>query len=397
MVNRLDLPLTSLGLVPRQFEIDTELALARRSAGLDDFGDAHFLAPLGKLLEAYNLDARLTLIGRLAVRTYLQQLLTNRLYLQEDRKRHPAIEEEEIERPIFVLGLPRTGSTLLFELLAQDTALRTPLSWQVMFPSRQQGLERIRQRRSAHALGMLDWLSPGFRSIHPLGAMLPQECIAIQTHSFRSIQFHTSHRVTSYHHWLLEQCNWDQGYLEHRQFLQHLAHQIPQPNHRWLLKAPGHLFSLAALLKCYPDAQFIQTHRDPTEVVSSIASLSLKLRRAFCTQVDPHEIGREWAEAWAVGLQRTLDIRRENRSLDKAIVDLGFEDLMQHPIDCIKTIYRKLDRPLSAKILSRMQDYLATHPRNRFGVHAHALEDFGLDPRREHHRFEDYIKQHQDC
>lgn len=390
--NRLDGSLTALNLVPRDFTVAEELALASRTAGLDDFGDEHFLAPLGRLLEAYNQDAALNLIGRLSVRTYLQQLLTSRLYLQADRERHPGTAAEKISRPLFIIGLPRTGSTLLFELLAQDASLRTAASWQVMFPSDKQGSVASRQKRAQRTLGVVDWISPGFRRIHQLGALLPQECIAIQTHSFRSIQFHTSHRVTGYHHWMLQEGDWEPAYREHRQFLQQLAHQFPLPGRNWLLKAPGHLFSLDALLKTYPDAQLIQTHRDPTEVVPSIANLTLELRRAFSNRVDAHETGREWAEAWNLGLMKTLQARRRDPSLDQAIVDLMFEDFMRDPLACVRDIYRQLDRPLEAATLELMQAYLAAHPRNRFGAHEYALEDFGLSREEELRRFDYYIR-----
>lgn len=364
---------------------------ASQRTGLTDFGPDDFIEPLEILTHAYAEEAKLNFVGLVSARTYLLRLLTNRLLMERDRALHGEIARQKITAPVYILGLPRTGSTLLFELLATDLRLRAPLSWEVMLPSPPPvpGDDGGRVRRARRLLAWVDRIAPEFRQIHPVGAELPQECIAISAQAFRSIQFHTTNYVPSYQAWL-DTADLEPAYRYHRRMLQHL--QARTPTERWLLKAPGHLFGPQALLATYPDARFIQTHRDPLTVLASIASHCASLRQAFSEEVDLREIGAEWSRLWALGLERTLEFRRANPGLEERFLDVRYAEFTADPFAVLERIYTHLDLDFTPETRARMQAYLERHRQARFGRHRYRLEDYGLDPEREWARFAAYAE-----
>ena len=383
--------LAGLGLQPVNFEEPSILDEARQQTGLHDFGGDEFREPLRRLLCAYEREARLTLLGRIAARADTIALLANRLRVAEDRRRHPGIAEQSIRRPLFIVGLPRTGSTMLHHLLAQDPASRTALAWEVMMPSPPP--ERLRYEtdvRIAHAhreLRWLDRLAPAFKAIHPLHAQLPLECLAITSYSFLSQRFHTMYRVPTYQEWLLGQ-DARPAYELHRRFLQHL--QWRTPAERWVLKAPSHVFTIDALLDTYPDARIVQTHRDPVTVLASVASLTAVLRSAFSDHVDLAEIGLEVTRHWADGLERVMHVRRGGHIPADHLLDLNYHALVDDPLAAVRRIYDQFDLPLTAVAAERMRRYLAGHPRDKHGQHEYSLASFGLDPDDLTHHFKAY-------
>src|SRR5947207_1646073 len=172
---------------------------ARSRSGLDDFGPGDFFEPLSRLLESCQREARLNLIGRIALRSDLIRTLTNRLLVERDRESDPEIQSEKIIQPFFIVGLPRSGTTLLHTLLAADPAHRAPLVWEVMTPSPPtRDNEQRRIQRATQSCNCLNWLAPTFRHVHAVGAELPQECVGLMTPSFMSDQFDTMYYVPSY-------------------------------------------------------------------------------------------------------------------------------------------------------------------------------------------------------
>ena len=224
------------------------LDAARRETGIASFGDESFREPLRLFLRALQHEGRLTLLGRIAARADITGLLATRLRLEADRKRYPGIADEVIRRPLFVVGLPRTGSTLLHHLLAQDPGGRVARAWEVMEPSPPPERARYetdaRIGRAARRLAWFDRIAPEFKRIHPLGAELPLECIAIMSASFVSPRFHTTYHVPSYQTWLAG-ADLQPAYDFHRRFLQHLQWRAPAGH--WVLKAPSHVFGFEPL------------------------------------------------------------------------------------------------------------------------------------------------------
>jgi len=372
---------------------DHLVTAACRRTGLEDFGDTEFRPALRELLASCEQEADLNLVGRLAARSDAARILRNRLRLQADRRRHPEIAAEIIRRPLVVVGLPRSGTTLLHRLLAQDPANRVPLTWEAMLPSPPP--ERATyptDRRIEFAERQVGWflrIAPHFQRIHPVGARLAEECVMLMSHSFASYQFDTMYRLPSYQSWLERQDLHD-AYRVHRQLLQHLQWRCP--GERWVLKAPNHLFALPTLAETYPDLNLIWTHRAPAEVIPSLSSLYTELRRVFSDSVDPRQTGPEVTRVWADGLARGLT------ALDRGVVPAGrvfhvrYTEIAADPVGTVRRIYQHYDLPFSAAFEARLRDFLQEFPRGRFGRHDYSLPEFGLDAEEERARYRGYCE-----
>ena len=387
-LNRGDRVLRGLGRNPPELDPDLLLRNARRNTGLTDVGVQGLLGPMQRLVEALEREAQLTPLGRVMVRRHLVNLLETALLLQRDRS--SAVENQRITAPAFIIGLPRTGTTLLYNLLAQDPVTRVPLTWEAMFPAgypeSPSVLRRTKWKASAR-LAMANLIAPDFRRIHPLGFDRPEECVALMAPGFTSALFHTLYRVPSYQDWF-ESARQTPGFEMHIRVLQQL--QFRRGTRRWVLKGPAHLFSLEALLHRYPDARLIQTHRDPLRAIPSIASLNATLRRAFSSQVNPVEIGRDCARRWHGALERFLR-RRDSLPPDR-IVDVAYAELTASPIAAVERVYDHLGWPYPATARATMEDYLIENSRDAHGVHRYSLPAFGLDAGQERQRFSRYCE-----
>ncbi len=382
--------LGALGLRPVRLDVDSLLEAASRRTGLDDFGAAGFREGLATLVESWERDAALSLLGRLIARRDGLALLENRLRMEHEHRRHPEIARGELAAPLFVVGLPRTGTSLLHELLALDPASRAPLTWEVQKvwpPPTRAGFETDpRIAEVDRQLAGVDRLLPDFKRMHPMGARLPQECAVLTGHDFASMVFHTSYRVPGYQAWL-ERLDWRPVYASHRRQLQYLQWRCPAE--RWVLKSPQHLWTLDALFEVYPDACVVQTHRDPLRVLASLVSLIATLRSMASERVDPFEIGADWSKRLAEGLQTAMDVR-ERRGESGAVLDLHYAELVADPLASVARIYSHFGMELSAEAESRMRAFLADNPKHKHGAHRYGLADAGLDAEVEGRRFAGY-------
>lgn len=364
---------------------------SRERTGLDDFGDSGFLKPLSILMQSFEKDADLNLVGRICVHSEILRMLCNRLRMVEDRKLHPDICDEQIRRPLFITGLPRSGSTFLHGLLAQDPSCRTPQIWEVMCPSpppesaSYDSDPRIMQTEKQ--LKWLDILMPEFEKFHLIGARYPQECIAITDHSFMSYVFETMYQVSSYRIWHDDQDK-RPAYEFHRLFLQHLQWRCPGTH--WVLKAPSHLMALEALLTVYPDADIVITHRDPLKVLPSCASLSKVLRQPFTNRLDRDALRSDVNLRWEGGARLAMQLREENQALRGRFHDVLYPDLKKDPMAIVRRIYQYFDRELTPDAEAAMQRFVAENPKNKNGEHRYSLEEFGFDRDTERRRFQFY-------
>jgi hypothetical protein len=369
----------------------TLLEKACKRTGLDDFGDASFLEAFQVLLQAYKTEAEFNFIGRVCVHSDTVRTLANRLRLVADRQRYPAIADEVIRRPLFITGLPRSGTTFLHALLAQDPDHRAPQVWEVMHPSPPpEAASYARDRRittTARELKWIDLLMPNFKTVHLIGARLPQECIAITSHDFRSYTFESMYRVPSYRAWHDLQDKHPEYEFHHR-FLQHL--QWRTPGKRWVLKAPSHLLALDGLLKVYPDAGIILTHRDPLKVLPSCASFTEVLRRAFSDCVDKVSLAQEVRQRWEEGAGLAVKYR-QMPGLQKQFFDVRYSDLIRNPMSMVQRLYEHFDLELTSAAEGAMQQFLQANPKNKGGVHRYSLEEFGLNLAKERGRFQFYL------
>ena len=362
---------------------------AKRRCGFDDFGGGDFFEAISRLLESCHRESRLNLIGKIALRSDLLRTLCSRLLMEEDRQIYPGIARQEIREPLFIVGLPRSGTTVLHTLLAADPEHRVPLTWEVMTPSPPTGdHEQQRIQRATQSCNYLDWLAPTFRHVHAVGAELPQECVGLMTPSFMSDQFDTMYYVPSYRAWFFRQ-DLLPAYEYHRRFLQHL--QFRRSARRWVLKAPTHMSALPTLLSVYPDALFVQTHRQPLEAMASVSSLITILRRVFSDAVDPLVVCRDAVQYWS----QTLDtfLQERDRLPRKRICDLDFLEIRRDPIAAVRRIYKHFGWLLSPETEQRMRVVLARQSREQYGNHRYDLSQFGFDPAEGARAFAAYCEQ----
>ena len=387
LVNTLVSGLSSSNMLPSSLGRDDLVRTAIRYAKSEDFGGDDWKEPLSLLLEGYESSANLTELGRVVARRLVLGMLTNRL--RTVRKFQASAALPEVEKPIFILGLPRTGSTLLHELLDVHPDLQTPKLWQADSVPEENWTDWLRIFKSFLRSKLVDVISPGFKSIHRLGALLPHECVTIQGLSFRSMQFHAIHRVDAYHEWL-SNCDWKPAYHWHERYLRILARE--NPGRRWLLKAPGHMLGMSALCEQYPDAKFIQLHRRPSEVIPSMASLYASLRTGSSNRVDFEELGKSLVEEWRVGLTRVLDLRGSDSMVDQSCLDIDYQEMTGDPLTVVEKIIEFLELPLDPDTRFKMREYLLRNRKGRHGSHRYSPEFFGLSVEGIDNAFADYIK-----
>jgi hypothetical protein len=375
LLNRCGAALERLGLRSTSSSAADLIDMAKHRTGLDDFGGGEFFEPLSRLIESCRREAQLNLVGKMALRSDVVRTLCNRLTMQRDLQLYPDIANQKIHEPLFIVGLPRSGTTLLHTLLSADPAHRAPLTWEVMTPSPPTSAnEKQRIRCAARNLSSLHWLAPTFQRVHALGAELPQECVSLMGPTFMSDQFDTMYNVPSYRGWFLKQ-DLQPAYEYHRRFLQHL--QQRRRAQRWILKAPAHMFAPRTLLSIYPDARFVQTHREPIEAIASVSSLITILRRVFSDDVDPVQIGRDAVDYWSEAL--TTFMRERDQLPGERICDLQYAEIRRDPIDAARRIYEHFGWTMSGEAEERMRAVLANQPPDVNGSHRYHPSQFGLD------------------
>ncbi len=358
----------------RRPNVSMLLSIAERQTGLNDFGDHQFLQSMAFLLESVEQEAKLNALGRCIFFEHVVQLLRNRLYLELDWKLNPSGSLRRIPKPVFITGLPRTGTTLLHALLAQDTEIfAAPLTWEVIYPSAAQGDDHRRIRRTERQLRWFELLVPGLKAIHPVAAELPQECVAIMSHCFMSEEFDTMFDLPGYESWLEEQ-DQHQVYSFHKRFLQHL--RPDRDERRFVLKAPAHLRSIEAILHVYPDAHIVHTYRDPIEVLPSLSNLIVTLKGAFSYNINPYEVGPSAVDYCVRNLRKFF--ASTERLPSTLWTDVAYLDLVRNPMDVVRRIYARLGEHLTPEAEAKMERFLAYKPQGKYGSHVYSLADFGF-------------------
>ena len=382
------------------FEVDAVVAeAARRTEGLDDFGDGPFLEPLALFLESLEREARLNELGRLIARERALLHTVNRLNYVNDGKRFPAIADEQISAPVFIIGFPRTGTTILHDILAQDPDSRAPLTWETMFPSPPPETATFdTDPRIARCAAMLPTPETEterdrqFKAMHPMGATLSQECVVMMGEAMCTPLFHNQFRVPTYEDWVDHDADWSHVYAFHERQLQHL--QWRHHRDRWVLKTGAHMWGLEHLLRTYPDARIVFTHRDPVKSVTSYASLTSLVRSAGSDEVDRFEIAQDWIGRLERVVEHAMTVRDQASYPDATFYDMHFSDFVADQFAVISRIYEAFGLPMTAEGAARMQAFIADNPKGKHGLHLYTPEEYGIDPEVVRRDFAAYIERH---
>ena len=353
------------------------LNAACSATGLNNFGDEHWREPFQILIRSLEDDAELNMMGRLMARNDILIWLKNRLQITELIKKHPEILQEKIEAPMFIVGLPRSGTSILFELLWQDPDVGVPLLWEAMIPCPPpEAASYNSDPRINYVHGIVtQWerVVPEYATMHKMGGRLPAECGLIMANTFLSDHCASLQQATSYGMYYA-QSDLTHVYEYHKLILQIL--QWKNPRKRWLLKAPEHQNNLQTLLKIYPDARIVQTHRDP---IKSMASATSLLGALYWMRSDKDFDASAFediimGEATAKRLEAVIDQRQSGAVPEANIADSRYQDLMDDPISCIHGIYSHFNIKLSEQAAENMQNYLAQKPKGKHGKHDYSVD-----------------------
>jgi len=369
---------------------DQLLAAATAQTGLSDFGDPSFREGLDVLVKALNEEAWLAepAIGRVAAS--LTATLANRLQVEDYLKQHPDLLDAPIERPTFVFGLPRTGTTLAINLLAADPSRRAFLRWEAFATAPPAAKGELRSDPRYHAeqakLDMSLKYVPHISAMHHEDADSSCECQFAMTPTFCSQVYASQYHVPSYNAWFMN-TDYRPAFRYHKRLM-----QLLQQNNKghWTFKNPWHPLYLDALTDIYPDAQLVMTHRDPADVVASACSLVYAVRKLFSDDVDPLAVADVSLETFDAMIERTLAY--EARHGEGSIHHIQYRELTADPISEMRKLYAKFAEPLSDAAVVAMQATLDANPQGKHGKHAYALEDYGLTRDIVYARFADYIE-----
>ncbi|MBK6289310.1 MAG: sulfotransferase [Gammaproteobacteria bacterium] len=349
---------------------------ARRNTGFDDFGSDEWLEGFHIFLQALEDEADLHLLGRLMTRSDILRWLEARLGIEAAYAQHPEIDEEVIDRPVIVTGLARSGTSILFELLARDGQFGSPRNWEIMFPypppetASYETDSRI--ARCEHLVTQWNRVVPTYASMHEMGASIPNECIVAMSCTFLSENLPGQYQIPSYTAWYYRQ---DLGYAYsyYRRMLKVL--QWKNPRRHWLLKAPTHLGNLPVLFRTFADARVVITHRDPLVAQASVTNLLGTL--CWMRSSQPFDAGALESltapEAGAARLDSILELLESGQIPTERVHHLLYARLIEQPLEALHTLYADFGSELEPAARKAMQDYLAQKPRGKFGKHRYSV------------------------
>jgi len=353
-------------------DVDGVVGAAVAQTGLDDFGDDAFREGLEVLLASLRDEARLNARGEAYIYPRIVTALSQRLQVEDWYRRHPEIDDVDIQPPLVGLGLPRTGSTALSVLLAQDPAIRYLRRWESSQPcpppSTVQGPDPRIPADEGNTVGS--------RSHVPTGTHAPMECLELMALDFKSHIFQAFAQIPSYSSWLVDKADLTSTYAYQRRVMRLLS--WGEPARPWRLKSPSHVLSLDALNHVFPDARFVMTHRDVGKVLPSVCALYSTLSTVLTECPDPEAIGAHGCEVWRTALERLIDFR--DRGNEGRFFDLAFDAVQRDPLDEVARLYVELGEDLSEEARRRMQAWWAESSKHRSGPGSYSPATFGLDP-----------------
>lgn len=360
----------------------TLVAEARAVDGLTDLGDDSHVQPLEKLLFSLEHEAQLNQVGTTVLRQRVVDVLATRLRVVEWLKRYPQITEEVISEPLVIVGLPRTGTTMLHRTIAADHRMYAPLWYETRFPCPALDWDPAGEDQrivdgKAEMRAMLD-ANPDLLSVHPMDAMGPDEDIMLLEQSFYSFNIQSFADLPTFDAWIEAQDH-TVGYEYLKlllQFLQWQKKQTGQQAQRWTIKAPHHLHYMDLVFKVFPDARVVQSHRDPLDTIPSLASMILEIWSIYSDVADPCEVGRQWARKFANGMNHTLEVRRSIG--EERFLDLLFTDTVNNPLQEIHKVYDFIGMDFTEEARAEMLQWQDFNRRELRPSHDYSLAQFGF-------------------
>jgi Sulfotransferase family len=370
---------------------DEILANARAETGLTELGDDSILAPFHLLVDSINKDAKLTERGEGAFVRTVTGYIANRLRVEDWLAKHPELLDRPVEKPMFVFGLPRTGTTLTINLLNEDPARRNFLRWEafdsVPPPKPEELHAGPRFQKAQHQIDFSLKHVPHISAIHHEDGDSPCECQFAMSPSFCAQVYDSQYYIPDYHKWFLYEADYRPAFRYQKRLLQLLQ---AETGGQWTLKNPWHPLYLDALNEVFPDAQLVMTHRDPVDVVGSACSLVWNVRVMLASEVDREQLGRDMVETFELMVARQNAFRAKHGR--GAIYDIQYEEQVADPIGTMQRLYAHFGTELTADAEARMRAYMANKPKDRFGKHVYDLADYGLTPDYIRERFGDYCR-----
>ncbi len=364
---------------------------ARDATGLEDFGEDDYHEALGILCRSLDEDATLTPIGQFALQAMITDALQARLRVEDGWRRFPEAADGPTERPLIILGLPRTGTTALHHLIAQDPAFQALEHWLQRTPKprppRAEWDQDPDYRAAVERVNLMFARSPEMRAIHEIEAHLPDECWNTFSQNFSHSSYAANADVRQYAKWWLES-DMTPVYRRHRRTAQLIGHR--EPEKRWLFKDATHLFAPAAMLAVYPDAMIVQTHRDPVRLIPSLCSLCWSARDALNEGTDVPTFGQSTLDLWQHSIF-TMMKAREGRDPSQ-FYDLPFERFVSDPLGAIEDIYAYFDLDYTPAADHSIRRFRADNPKGKHGAHDYTLEQWGLDEDQIIQRFRPYTE-----
>ncbi|CAK8711478.1 hypothetical protein KKHLCK_00470 [Candidatus Electrothrix laxa] len=366
---------------PEEKSEDFLMNNACREVGLYDWGDTDFVIPLRMLLNSCREEGGFNSFGWFYIHSLLTKYLCGRLLIQKQYKQYPQISEEQIKKPLFIISLPRTGTTLLQRLLAQDRSNRSLLYWEGLFPApfSEVSAQKVDSRVQAaeEFLRIRNAVVPNINIMHSVYVRQPEECFLLLDKSFMSPMLHVLFDLPSYYKWLKGQ-DMLPIYHYYKKQLQLLQFMNPHSaQQRWVLKSPFHMFEINSLLKVFPDACIVQIHRSPIQSLSSQCSMLTAIRNNLQENKIMDQLGSEVALFWKDMLGKTIQYRQEYGT--KRFLDINYKDLTKDPVRMMHNIYKQLLGAVPKDtVTERMNKWLSENPKNKHGVHKYSPDNYGL-------------------
>ncbi len=392
-INSVGRLLKKAGMGPFRLDADIIIERAKKRAGYDGPLPGQTETGLRKVIASILDEGQPNAFGLMATKTLFERTLYGRLKVEQVLAANPQIEQTEIREPVFIIGMPRTGTTILHALMHEDPQHRSPLAWECLLPypvpKPETFTDNEQLRTVAKDFDQLFKLVPDFQRKHYMAADSPQECLSINALDFNSFQTPVQFYLPSYLKWFNHEADKLATMRFHKRFLQYLQSGGVTAE-RWLLKTPVHMMRLEELFTVYPDAKIIMTHRHPSKVVPSIASLLYSVRSLYSDSEDPVRTGHEQTELWGTYFERFLETRKKLDKEDR-IIDIVFDDFVEDQMKTVRKIYDRFGWKLSAEAVNRFEHFLRQNPKDKNGAHYYTLEDFGLNDEFIARRFERFI------